>query len=116
MGRKTLLWLLLNALLWTAFGAAGTWIVARLRGQRPTIGDLADEALVRMDSLGLTLDQRKQLATIREQWKTQMVAEERAWLAKLDAAAADADAKVAALLTPDQSRRYRELALGAGSK
>ena len=111
MERRAFPWLALNAVLWMVVGAAGTLLFERMRDRKPSLGDLADEAIRRMGALDLTSEQRQSLQRIREEWRGQVLAEERGWLDRLDQAAADADAKVAALLTPEQARRYRELAL-----
>ena len=105
-------WLALNALLWTALGVAATLLVERTRSRKPSLGDLADEASARMKVLELTPAQQESLERIRAEWREQIVAEERGWLDRMDQAAATADAKVAAMLTPEQARQYRELALG----
>ena len=111
MERRAVPWLALNALLWLVVGIAGTPLVERMRDRKPSLGDLAGEAIQRMGALDLTSEQRQSLQRIRDEWRGQILAEERGWLDRLDQAAADADAKVAALLTPEQARRYRELAL-----
>lgn len=116
MEPRALRWLVGNAVLWLVVGSAATLLVERMRDRRPTLGDLADEAAVRMQTLDLTSAQQESLATLRKEWREQIVAEERGWLDRLDQAAAAADAKVAQLLTPEQARRYRELALAPRSK
>jgi hypothetical protein len=115
MERRSFGWLALNAVLWGGVGCAATLLVERVREQRPSLADLGDEALARMQRLDLDAAQQDSLARIRDEWSAQIVAEERAWLDRLDQAAASADAKVAALLSPEQARRYRELALGTAA-
>jgi hypothetical protein len=116
MERRAFPWLLLNAVLWMVLGSAATLLVERMRDRRPSLGDLADEAIGRMGALDLTAEQMRSLQHIRDEWRGQILAEERGWLDRLDQAAADADAKVAALLTPEQAQRYRALALAPRSQ
>ena len=115
MERRAFPWLLLNAVLWMVLGSAATLLVERMRDRRPSLGDLADEAITRMGALDLTAEQKQSLQQIRDKWREQILSEERGWLDRLDQAAADADAKVAALLTPEQAQRYRALALAPRS-
>ena len=116
LGRRGSAWLVANALLWMAVGGAATLLIERVRDRRPTLGDLADEAIERMQVLDLSEPQKSELARIRADWRNEVLAEESGSLERLDRAAATADAKVAALLTPEQALRYRELALAPRSK
>jgi hypothetical protein len=116
MDARSFGWCAANSALWIAVGATAALVIERTSRQRPSLGDLADEAVVRMQALDLTAPQKLELERIREAWRGRILAEEQGWLDRLDEAAADADAKVAALLTPDQVRRYRELALAPRSK
>jgi Spy/CpxP family protein refolding chaperone len=99
-----------------AVGSAATLLLERTFERRPSLGDLADEAIERMRALELTEAQKSALAQIRDDWRNEVVTEESASLDRLDQAAANADAKVAALLTPEQALKYRELALAPRSK
>ncbi len=111
MDRRSAVWLAANGLLWLLVGSASTLLVQRVRDRRPSLGDLADEASARMSRLDLSGEQKNGLARIREEWRARVVTEERDWLDRLDQAAAAADQSVVELLTPEQARRYRELAL-----
>ena len=109
-------WAVANALLWSGAGAATVLAVERWRAEPPTLADLADDALARMDGLGLSPEQRASLVRIRDEWRQGVLTDEAAWQARFADAAADADRRIEALLTADQARRWRELAVGAGSK
>ena len=101
-----------NAVLWATVGAGVVLAVERVRDRAPTLADLADEAAARMDDLDLTEAQRTALASIRSRWREAILAEESGWQERVTAAAATADREVAALLTAEQARRWRERALG----
>ena len=109
-------WLVANALLWSLFGSAGTLLWTRRATERTSLGDLADQAAARLQGLDLTAAQQEELTRVRATWREEVVAREQQWLRDLDGLAAAADAKVAALLTTDQARRYQGLALGIESK
>jgi len=116
MEPRPLRWLLANAILWMAAGCAITLLAQRIGGRAPSLGDLADQAIARMQGLDLSEAQAAELARIRDEWRAQILAEERGFLDRADQAAAAADARVAQLLTPEQARRYRDLALVPRSK
>ena len=109
-------WMVLHALLWMGVGAGGLAAVTRWRGEGPSLADLADEAAARMDGLDLTSEQSTALAAIREQWRADVLREESSWQERVATAAATADRQIEALLSPEQARRWRQLAVGGIAK
>ncbi len=114
--RRAFGWMVANALLWCAVGATAVVAAQRARGEPPTLADLADDAVERMATLDLSSEQRAALAHLRDEWRQSVLAEEAAWQSRVAAAAAAADRQVESLLTADQARRWRGLALGVASK
>jgi len=105
--QRNSVWTLVHALLWAAVGAGAVLAVERLRSPPPSLADLADEAVARMGTLGLTAAQAQELAAIRARWRDAIVAEEAGWQLRVTAAAAAADREIEALLTAEQARNWR---------
>lgn len=114
--RRAAGWTALHALLWAAVGAAAVVAIERARPAPSSLADLADDAAARMAALRLDDSQRQALADVRSEWREQVVAEETAWQERIAAAAAAADRRIESLLTPEQARAWRDLAVGVDPK